>query len=177
MCSITKLQSSSQYGTGTKPEIQTNGTRQKAQINPCTYGHLMFDQGGKIIQRRQDSLFNKWCWENQPAICKRMKLENSLTPYKVKSLTRVRLCETTQMAAHQAPPSLGFSRQENWNELPFVFQCMKVKSESDVAQSFLTPCDPMDCSLRGFSIHGIFQARALECVAISFSRGSTQPRD
>ena len=106
-----------------------------------------------------------------------MKLENSLTPYKVKSLTRVRLCETTQMAAHQAPPSLGFSRQENWNELPFVFQCMKVKSESDVAQSFLTPCDPMDCSLRGFSIHGIFQARALECVAISFSRGSTQPRD
>ena len=78
---------------------------------------------------------------------------------------------------HQAPLPMGFSRQEYWNGLPFVFQCMKVKSESDVAQSFLTPCDPMDCSLRGFSIHGIFQARALECVAISFSRGSTQPRD
>ena len=137
----------------------------------------MFDQGGKIIQRRQDSLFNKWCWENWSAICKRMKLENSLTPYKVKSLTCVRLCATTQMAAHQAPPSLGFSRQENWSGLPFVFQCMKMKSESDVAQSFLTPCDPMDCSLWGFSIHGIFQARVREWVAISFSRGSTQPRD
>ena len=40
-----------------------------------------------------------------------------------------------------------------------------------------TLCDPMDCSLRGSSIHGIFQARVLEWVAISFSRGSYQPRD
>ena len=99
----------------------------------------MFDQGGKIIQRRKDNLFNKWCWENWPAICKRMKLENSLTPYKVNSLTCVRLCATTQMAAHQAPPSLGFSRQENWSGLPFVFQCMKVKSESEVTPSHCPP--------------------------------------
>ena len=129
----------------------------------------MFDQGGKIIQRRQDSLFNKWCWENWSAICKRMKLENSLTPYKVNSLTCVRLCATTQMAAHQAPPSLGFSRQENWSGLPFVFQCMKVKSESEVAQSCPTLSDRMDCSPPGFSIHGILQARVLEWGAIAFS--------
>ena len=44
-------------------------------------------------------------------------------------------------------------------------------------QSCPTLCDPMDCSLPGFSIHGIFQARILEWVAISFSRGSSQPRD
>ena len=51
------------------------------------------------------------------------------------------------------------------------------ESESEVAQSCLTLCDPMDCSLPGSSIHGIFQARVLEWVAISFSRGSSQPRD
>ena len=48
---------------------------------------------------------------------------------------------------------------------------------SEVCQSFPTLCDPMDCSLPGFSVHGIFQARVLEWVAISFSRGSSQLRD
>ena len=46
---------------------------------------------------------------------------------------------------------------------------MKVKSESEVAQSWPTLSDPMDCSLPGFFIHGIFQARVLEWVAIAFS--------
>ena len=57
----------------------------------------------------------------------------------------------------------------------FLLQHMKVKSE--VAQSCPTLSNPMDCSLPGSSIHGIFQARVLEWVAISFSRGSSQPRD
>ena len=48
---------------------------------------------------------------------------------------------------------------------------MKVKSEREVAQSCLTPSDPMDCSLPGSSIHGIFQARVLEWGAIAFSAG------
>ena len=43
----------------------------------------------------------------------------------------------------------------------FLLQCMKVKSESEVAQSCLTPSDPMDCSIPGSSVHGIFQARVL----------------
>ena len=47
---------------------------------------------------------------------------------------------------------------------------MKVKSESEVAQSYPTPSDPMDCSLPGSSIHGIFQARVLEWGAIAFSK-------
>ena len=46
---------------------------------------------------------------------------------------------------------------------------MKVKSESEVAQSYSTLRDPMDCSLPGSSIHGIFQARVLEWGAIAFS--------
>ena len=48
---------------------------------------------------------------------------------------------------------------------------------SEVAQLCLTLCDPMDCSLSGFSVHGIFQVRVPEWVAISFSRGSSWPRD
>ena len=46
-----------------------------------------------------------------------------------------------------------------------------------VAQSCPTLCDPVDCNLLGFSIHGILQSRILEWIAISFSRGSSRPRD
>jgi len=51
---------------------------------------------------------------------------------------------------------------------------MKVKSESEVPQSCPTPSDPMDCNLPGSFIHGIFQARVLEWVAIALSRTSLQ---
>ena len=51
------------------------------------------------------------------------------------------------------------------------------ESESEVVQSCPTLCNPMDCSPAGSSVHGILQARILEWVAISFSRGSSQPRD
>jgi len=51
----------------------------------------------------------------------------------------------------------------------FLLQCMKVKRESEVTQSCSTLSDPMDCRLPGSSIHGIFQARVLEWVAIAFS--------
>ena len=81
--------------------------------------------------------------------------------------SRVRLCATPQMAAHQAPTSLGFSRQEHWSGLHFLLQCMKVKIESEVAQLCSTLSNPMDCSLPGSSIHGIFQARVPEWVAIA----------
>ena len=59
----------------------------------------------------------------------------------------------------------------------FLLQCMKVKSESEVTQSCPILSDPMDCSLRDSSIHGIFQAKVLEWGATAFSRGSSQPRD
>ena len=85
---------------------------------------------------------------------------------KVKSLSRVRLCVTPWTAAYQAPPSVGFSRQEYWSGLPLP----SPMCESEVAQSCPTLSDPMDCSLPGSSIHGIFQARVLEWGAIAFSK-------
>ena len=79
----------------------------------------------------------------------------------------VRLCATPETAAHQAPPSLGFSRQEYWNGLPFPSPMHE--SESEVTESCPTLSDPMDCSPPGSSIHGIFQARVLEWGAVSNS--------
>ena len=88
-------------------------------------------------------------------------------------VSRVQLCATPQTAAHQAPPSLGFSKNTGVG-CHFLLQCMKVKSESEVAQSCQTLSDPMDCSLPGSSVHEIFQARVLEWVAVAFSTSKCQ---
>ena len=132
---------------------------------------------------------------------------------KVKLLSSVRLLATPWTAAYQAPPSMGFSRQQYWSGVPlpsptkshaacqvasvvsdsvrshglqptrlphpwdspgkntgvgchFPFQCMKVKVK---VKSYPTPSDPMDCSPPGSSVHGTFQARALEWGAVAFS--------
>ena len=74
--------------------------------------------------------------------------------------SRVQLCATTETAAHQAPLSLGFSRQGYWSALPFPSPMHE--SESEVAQLCLTLSDPMDCSPPGSSIHGMCQASVLE---------------
>ena len=88
--------------------------------------------------------------------------------------SRVQLCATPETAAHQAPLSLGFSRQEYWSGLPFPSLMHESESEREVAQSCPTLSSPMDCSPPGSSIHGIFQARVLEWGAIAFS--DDQPR-
>ena len=92
--------------------------------------------------------------------CLRLEMLLLLSPF-----SRVRLCVTPQTEAHQAPPSLGFSRQEHWSGLPFP----SPMHESEVVQLCLILSNPMDCSSPGSSIHGIFQARVLEWGAIAFS--------
>ena len=75
------------------------------------------------------------------------------------------LCDPIDSSPPGFPKCLGFSRQEHWSGLPFP----SPKHESEVTQSCPTLSDPMDCSLLGSSIHGIFQARVLEWGAIAFS--------
>ena len=79
--------------------------------------------------------------------------------------SNVQLCATPQTAAHQALPSLGFSRQKHWSGLPFP----SPMRESEVTQLCPTLHNPMDYSLPGSSVHGIFQARVLEWGATAFS--------
>ena len=77
------------------------------------------------------------------------------------------LCDPID-GSHQALPSLGFSRQEHWSGLPFPSPMHESEKWKLSHSSCLTLSDPMDCSLPGSSIHGIFQARVPEWVAIAF---------
>ena len=105
------------------------------------------------------------------------------------------LTVTPWTAAHQAPLSRGFSRQEYWSGLPLsppgdlpkpgikptspvssALQVDSLLSEGE-SHSVVSDCDPMDCSPPGSPVRGILPGRILEWVAISFSRGSSQPRD
>jgi len=90
----------------------------------------------------------------------------------LRRFSHVRLCATPQTAAYQASPSLGFSRQEHWSGLPFpspMHESEKWKWSCSVVSD---SSDPMDCSLPGCSIHGIFQAKVLEWGAIGLGGGN-----
>ena len=90
------------------------------------------------------------------------KLQNAV----LSRLSRARLCEAPQTAAHQAPRPWESPGKNPGVGCHFLLQCMKVKSLSEVTQSYLTISDPMNCSLPGSSTHGIFQARVLEWGAM-----------
>ena len=83
--------------------------------------------------------------------------------------SRVRLCATPQMAAHQARRPWDSPGKNTGVGCHVLLQCMKVKSQREVARSFPTLRDPTDWSLLGSSVHGIFQAGVLEWGAIAFS--------
>ena len=91
--------------------------------------------------------------------------------------SRVGLCATHRRQPTRLPCPWDSPGKNTGVDCHFLLQCMKVKSESEVGQSCPTLFDPMDYSLSGSSVHGIFQARVLEWIAISFSRGSSQPRN
>ena len=101
--------------------------------------------------------------------CLRVNVWPSLTAAAAKSL---QLCPTLCNPIDGSPPGSpvpGILPARTLEWVAISFQCMKVKSESEVAQLCLTLSDVMDCSLPGSSIHGIFQARVLEWGAITFS--------
>ena len=83
--------------------------------------------------------------------------------------SHVQLCVTHRQQPTRLPHPWDSLGKNTGVGCHFVLQCMKVKSEGEVAQSCPTLCDPMDCSLPGSSIQGIFQARVLEWGAIAFS--------
>ena len=88
---------------------------------------------------------------------------------KVKLLSRVRLLATSWTAAYQAPPSMGFSRQEYWSGVSLPSPLLIYAAAAKSLQSCPTLCDPIDVSPPGSPVPGILQARTLEWVAISFS--------
>ena len=87
--------------------------------------------------------------------------------------SRVRLCDPIDRSPPGSPVSWDSPSKNAGVGCHFLLQCMKVKSQSEVAQSCLTLSDPMDCSLPGSSVHGIFQARVLEWGTIAFSVSKT----
>ena len=122
--------------------------------------------------------------------------------------SHVWLFVTLWTIAHQAPMSMGFSKQEYWTGLPcpppghlpdpgieptsftplaLAGRFLSLVPPGKPNQSYVcvlssfscvwTLCDPMDCSLPGFSVHGILQARILDWVVMPSSRGSSRPRD
>ena len=83
--------------------------------------------------------------------------------------SRVLLCGPHRQQPTRLPHPRDSQGKSTGAGCHFLLQCMKVKSESEVAQLCLTLSDPMDSSVPGSSVHGIFQARVLEWVAIAFS--------
>ena len=124
----------------------------------------------------------------QNLVCTSTQEQGALTPQKTEPDSPVSVWESLAEAWVNSGLRRGQGhKQQQSGEVqhdgisPFGGGCRyPIESESEVTQSCPTLCDPMDCSLPslpGSSIHGIFQASVLEWVAISFSRGSSQPRD
>ena len=101
-------------------------------------------------------------------------MRNTITEksQKIKFLVHKILC-----CARKPAEFLWLSRTANKIKRTIQTTGGEHESESEVSQSCSICCDPMDCSLPGSSVHGIFQAIVLEWIAIFFSRGSSRPRD
>ena len=103
--------------------------------------------------------------QNVPILLSHLLLNNPLPPL------------TPQLLSPEYPRLSDQHITYTWGSCPLPLPCPNWNKWSEAAQLCPTLCDLMDCSIPGSSVHGTFQARVLEWVAISFSRGSSQPRD
>ena len=115
--------------------------------------------GGKKRRDAYGSIFKLTSWSQAAAAAAAESLQSGPT-----------LCDPRDTSPTRLPRPWDSPGKNAGVGCHFLLQCMKVKSESEVAQSCLTLPNPMDCSPPGSSVHGIFQARALEWGAIAFSQ-------
>ena len=159
------------------------------RINPHTYSQLIFDKGDKNIKWAKDSLFSKWYWESWTAAYKSMKLEHNLIPCTKINSKCLKILNIRHDTIKFLEENIGKTFSDINHTNVFLGQYPKATEikinncdltsfgrAHEVTQSCPTLCDPIDCSLPGSSVHGIFQATVLEWIAISFSRGSSRPR-
>ena len=133
-------------------------------------GCCAFLQGNLSDPGTEPQLFSLLHWQvDSLPLASPGKPTSSLLLLLLSRFSHVWLCATPETAAHQAPPSPDSPGKNTGVGCLFLLQCMKVKSESEVAQSCPTLSDPMDRSPPGSSVHGTFQARVLEWGAIAFS--------
>ena len=142
--------------------------------------------GGWVTPRR---LGDSWLWEEQTVILfaekvtvrrgswlQKKKVMDLVLPYWFEAFVGYPRRDGWKIAGHLSPElkrEIWAGERQGGSSL--YDDGWLSESESEVAQSCLTLCDPVDCSLPGSSLHGILQARVLEWVAMPFSRGSSQP--
>ena len=125
----------------------------------------------------------RWCYRREvtqswPTL--RDPMDYSLPGFSIHGIFQARVLEWGAIAFSTEDEAISnpLSSSLSWGLSQLTCICLSdIKKESEVAQSCLTLWDPMDCSLPCSCVHGIFQARVLEWVAISFSRRSSWPRD
>ena len=156
--------------SGKEPSCQCR-RHQRCRFNPWTWKIPGGGHGNPLQYSYLEKPMNRGAWRNtvHGVMKSQIHLKRLSILLLLSCFSRVQLCATPSTAAHQTPPSLGFSRQQHWSGLPFpspMHESAKWKWSRLVVSDF---SDPMDCSLPGSSVHGIFQARVLEWGAIAFS--------
>ena len=127
-------------------------------------------EGGHLSQGTASPAFNRKRGIQGAFLCFGICCFQALCKRVVSRFSRVRLSVTPWTVTREAPLPVDSPGKNTGVGCHFLLQCMKVKSESEDAQSCPTLRDPMECSLPGSSIHGISQARVLEWGAIAFSK-------
>ena len=140
---------------------------------------IMYQSHCRILKKKGNE--RKWevkqyvhKWINSLLVCSHWSRWQLLLLLLLGHFSHAQLFTTPWTAAYQAPPPMGFSRQEHWSRVPLPSPISISAAAAKSLQSCPTLCDPMECSLPGSSIHGIFQARVLEWVAIAFSKMTTK---